>query len=453
MRIPPDSSNSSLARPVLRLVVSLLIVIVLGAPALLLAAESSRSVAIIRLRGPLEPQVLTTLTDQVAGGVRTALEGTSHTVMTPENLGILSSRSDDELAAIDAAGQSDVELGRSLGAAWVVSGHVARIGETWAAVLKVHATVDGHFLASLTLPAEQVSELVSRLGESAATLVRDALELAAPEEEVGSLSRSFPLQSPAEGEVQLGALRAGEWRAMEVRLRCSNDESPSDSAARAALVGRLTVLEQLFGGGKTPLQVLYKSDDAVLVRARSTGRVAVMISDGTIKLGQRQAEHGGGYWLRHGSVVRLLDSSAARAPGLELSMTIGRPVLVDGDLLSFEVHSSQAAVLLALSLSEGEMTWLVPGPGGAAVAVDPSEDVRFPTPEMRRAGLNFQVGLPEGTRQADEVVLVLGVASAQAEAIRTLVGFRTLSGLLRALSELPPSSWGLTAAGYHIDAR
>jgi len=448
-------------RTVLR---NLLLLVALGSSVLLAcpasADEGGMSLFISRLWGPVlwgpvETEVLTTLSDQVRAGAQSALEGSPHEVMTRENLSLISSRSGEELTDLDMSDLGEIELARKIGAAWVVSGQIAQVGESLTLTLKLHSTADrGRFLASRILPAKGPEELLKLLPKTAEELVRDGLGLAAANPEPGSFVRSLPLRTPDRGEVELTAAEQGGWQVMQVRLHCSNDESPAAAEQRAARAGRLAFLHQSLGGDPSTPRVLHSEASATLVqRGRDTPAVALLVSDGRVETRQREAEHGGGYWLHRRSVVRLFDGLPAREGGLNVAITLGRERLVHGDEQTFVVRSSTALKLLVLSLSEAGTSWLLPGPGGVAAEIAAGGELAFPTPAMKKRGLTLQVGLPDGQRQADEAVLVVGIEPGRSDAITAISGKVGLRDLFGALYRLPADSWGFAAAGYRIEAR
>ena len=382
------------------------------------AEEDGRSLAILELSGPLSDQVLASLSDQVRA----------------------------------AGARGEIDYAKRIGAAWFVSGQIAQVGGSLTLTLKIHATDEGNFLASRTLPAERPEELLERLPETAADLVRDGLGLAVAEEP-GSILRSLPLRAPDGGEVELTAPQKGGWHVMQVRLQCSNDESPSAAEKRAALAGRLALLHQTLGGDASPPRVLHSGASATLVQ-RSEGKAAaaLLVSNGRVETSQREVEHGGGYWLHRRSGVRLFDGLPARKAGLDLGITLEQSRLAHGDILGFRVRSSRPVKLLVLSLSKAGTSWLLPGPGGEAPGISSGEELTFPTPGMKEHGLTLQVGLPKGQQQADEAVLVVGIDPRHSDSVSLLAGTAGLRGLFDALSALPAGSWGFAAAAYHIES-
>jgi hypothetical protein len=115
----------------------------LMAPAL--AADSPR-VAVLELQGELPATSLALLSDKVRAGVLEATEGRDVVVMSRENMAVLAKDMGLELDCIEGA--CEVETGRNIGAAYVVSGSVSQMAGTWICTVKIHKTDTGALLAT-----------------------------------------------------------------------------------------------------------------------------------------------------------------------------------------------------------------------------------------------------------------------------------------------------------------
>ena len=420
-----------------------------------LVASAVEPVAVLELssQSKLPPATLDLLTDAIRSAALDVLPSATYTVMTRDNMLVM--LEDMGLSTECVQGNCEVETGRNIGAKLVVAGSVTDVEGTHIVSIKLYDCASGSLLAAEESRGQGQLALLDTVKKSSRTLFQKVMtEPAAPAPFVSSLL----LQAPDRGEVELTAQEGSShtqergWGIMQVRLQCSNDESPTVAGQRAARAGRLAFLHQALGVNAGTLQVLH-SDVSVTLAQRSEGSndLALAVNDGNVETKQQEAEHGGGYWLHRRSGVRLFDGLAARAAGLDLGITLERSRLAHGDMLSFRVRSSRSLKLFVLSLSQAGTSWLLPGPGGEAAAIVSGAELAFPTPFMKENDLTLQVGLSKGEKQANEAVLVLGVDPRHSGVLATLAASAELPGLFDALSELPAGSWGFAAASYRIE--
>ena len=125
-------------------------------------AEVSPRIAVLELKGSLKRGQLGVMSDKVRAGVLRAIEGRNYIVMSRENMAVL--LRDMGLDCESAEGVCEVETGRNIGAAFVVSGSVEDVGDgLWLCTLKVHATNTGALLATGDVRGTKVLDLIDQL--------------------------------------------------------------------------------------------------------------------------------------------------------------------------------------------------------------------------------------------------------------------------------------------------
>ncbi len=135
------------------------------------AALGAERLAVLELYNPagLEQQAADYLTDRIRAAALGAL-GERVKVLTRENLVALMPPGAD---LADCAGADcEVETGRRLGARFVISGELVRLGETLKLSLKLHATDDGTLLAAEAASGPDAEGLEAALPPVVAALVQ-----------------------------------------------------------------------------------------------------------------------------------------------------------------------------------------------------------------------------------------------------------------------------------------
>lgn len=158
----------------------------------LASPAAAERLAVLELYNPagVEQQAADFLTDRVRAGALAAL-GERVKVMTRENLVALLPPGAD---LADCAGAAcEVETGRRLGAAFVVSGELVRVGPALKLSLKLHATGDGTLLAAEAASASDANGLEAALPPVVGRLV-------AP------IARRLPVDPPFAAPVALPAV-------------------------------------------------------------------------------------------------------------------------------------------------------------------------------------------------------------------------------------------------------
>jgi TolB-like protein len=152
----PSLGSSSWQSSVVAMLVA--IAVLLHACVIPAAADSRKvMVAVVELRNEAElrPSEIAYLTDLARSQARQALPGERFLVMTRES--IVALLPPGKTLADCAKGQCEVEVGRTIGADYIVTGEVLRFGESMRLNLKVHACQSGDFLGSESMKGAKVT--------------------------------------------------------------------------------------------------------------------------------------------------------------------------------------------------------------------------------------------------------------------------------------------------------
>ncbi len=136
-------------------------------------AEEKPRIAVLELKGELSRGQLSVLSDKVRSGVLVGLQGKDYVVMSRENMAIL--LKDMGLDCESVEGECEVETGRNIGAAYVVSGSIEDVGGGLLLVsLKVHDTQSGALKATGDVRGTQVIQLIDQLPGTVAQVMARA---------------------------------------------------------------------------------------------------------------------------------------------------------------------------------------------------------------------------------------------------------------------------------------
>jgi TolB-like protein len=148
-------------------------------------------VAVLELRGKLSRGQLAVMSDKVRGGVLAAVAGKSFVVMSRENMAILLKAQGKTCEGV--LGSCEVETGRNIGAAYVVSGSVEDMGSGLMLVLlKVHNTETGALTGAGDVRGTQVIELIDKLPRISMQIMTETLRRHAPAP--APMARAQPVQ-------------------------------------------------------------------------------------------------------------------------------------------------------------------------------------------------------------------------------------------------------------------
>ena len=175
----------------------------------LLAASPQPLVAVLEFRNKLPAEVKDAdagyFSDVVRSNALDALPGAR--LMTRENMMVLLAADGKELSACE--GECEVDTGRKLGADYVISGELLRVGTSLKLDLKMHATADARLLAGTVATGKSVDALDEAVPASVARLL-------APLRAQAGEQRSLPPSAPVNNVHQTAAAPAS-WQSIEVR--------------------------------------------------------------------------------------------------------------------------------------------------------------------------------------------------------------------------------------------
>ena len=172
------------------------------------AAAQSARIAVLELRGPVEADVLRLMTDEVRGGVLDATRGGDFIVMTRENMALIAKDMGKDLSCLE--GECEVETGRNIGAAYVVSGEVVSVGGSLNLVLKLHETDQGALRSKRRAKAQGIDALVDTASALGRAVTQEGLSLsptsgstsAGPVQASGTVSFGGGLQMDVQGKLR-----------------------------------------------------------------------------------------------------------------------------------------------------------------------------------------------------------------------------------------------------------
>lgn len=187
----------------------------------------SERLAVLELHNPagIEQQAADYLADRIRAAALSAA-GARVRVLTRENVVALLPPGTDLAECADA--DCEVEMGRRLGAAFVVSGEVVRLGASLKLSLKLHGTADAVLLAAETASAEDVTGL-----EGAVPVTTEALlAKLPPRASAGPVALpAVPPLDPAAavGDAGFGAVDLELLDRVQAALRLEGDEAATSS--------------------------------------------------------------------------------------------------------------------------------------------------------------------------------------------------------------------------------
>ena len=205
-----------------------------------LAPAANQRLAVLELRGAFPTEVRRTWSDQLRSGALDALRGTDHELMTQENLAVVAREMGLDLACAEAGAECEVDLGRNIGAAWVVSGTVAKLGETLVATVRLHETARGAVLASRDARGADEVSLLDELRATGRELVQEGLGLRRDGGSIREQASRLDLPTREDVVVRFESAPPGAVVQLDGRLLCR--EAP---CSKAVAPGRHAVAMQL----------------------------------------------------------------------------------------------------------------------------------------------------------------------------------------------------------------
>ena len=127
--------------------------------------------AVLDIEGSAPEELRTLIADEIRGG---GLQVEDLDVVTRENLLVLLDEMGDQEVCL--TGACEVEVGRLIGADYVISGRLSQIESTWVLSVKLHESDNGKLLAVEKLMVPSKLDLVSQAKQLTASLFVDSLQ-------------------------------------------------------------------------------------------------------------------------------------------------------------------------------------------------------------------------------------------------------------------------------------
>lgn len=181
-------------------------------------------VAVLEIRGDLPSAQLSLLSDEVRSGILDVTREMGFVVMSRENMAVLAKDMGLDLSCVEGA--CEVETGRNLNAAYVVSGHVVRMGGEWICTVKVFDTSKGALLASDRVRARRPNDFLDGLRGLSGKLMQTGLGIQGE----GDKDKERMEAAIAQEMVRQEAIRRAEARRAQLE---------ADRAAREAKAAEL----------------------------------------------------------------------------------------------------------------------------------------------------------------------------------------------------------------------
>jgi TPR repeat protein len=138
-------------------------------------AEAVERVAVLEVLGDFDDVLMTKLAEEVRAGALDVLPPDAYIVMTRESMFELLGDAALELSCVEGA--CEVEIGRNIGANYVVSGELLRISETYMLNLNVHNTANGALLVATDARGKDELQLIDDVRVVARRLIGQGLQL------------------------------------------------------------------------------------------------------------------------------------------------------------------------------------------------------------------------------------------------------------------------------------
>ncbi len=187
------------------------VVVMLGIMSGPVLASGEPRIAVLEIQGQLPPGQLAVMSDKVRSGVLHAMQGRDYVVMSRENMAMLAKDMGLDLSCVEGA--CEVETGRNIGAAYVVTGTIQDMGGLLLGTLKVFNTDSGALLATGEVRGDNVMALVDALPAAVVQMMARALPgqaVATPpptagSQEQGTTVQVGPVTETGQAEAHTGA--------------------------------------------------------------------------------------------------------------------------------------------------------------------------------------------------------------------------------------------------------
>ena len=83
-------------------------------------------------------------------------------------------------------GECEVEIARNIGADYVISGDITKVGSIFVLVIKMHSTIDSNLLSSESFKSKSEEDILTESSKIGSNVFRVGLNLSMSREEKGS---------------------------------------------------------------------------------------------------------------------------------------------------------------------------------------------------------------------------------------------------------------------------
>jgi len=136
-------------------------------------ALAEEYIAVLDIQGEISEAIKLQLADETRSGALKALPLSDYTIITRENM--LSMIKDMEKDPKCLEGACEIDIGRNIGADFIVSGQVLKIEGTYLYSLKLHNTASGALIGTQRIEGSNALELIRKTSESTNTFFSDTL--------------------------------------------------------------------------------------------------------------------------------------------------------------------------------------------------------------------------------------------------------------------------------------
>ena len=148
------------------------------------ALANVKHVAVLEFRGvDVNQAILMKLSDQPRVAASEVLPKDQYLIMTRENMTEILSDMGKDASCME--GQCEIEVGRNVGADYVMTGDVMKVDGTYFLTLKLYDTLSGGILKAGSVEADTFKDLLHQTAETSMDLFREGLEIQAPTFTVG----------------------------------------------------------------------------------------------------------------------------------------------------------------------------------------------------------------------------------------------------------------------------
>ncbi|MEC7983680.1 MAG: hypothetical protein VX278_00870 [Myxococcota bacterium] len=142
-------------------------------------ALAGKFLAVLEFRGSgLQMQVLQKLSDQSRDAALHTLPKDQYAVMTRENMMMVINDMGKDSSCME--GGCEVEIGRNIGADFIITGDILQLGDLYMLTLKLYETGSGRLLEMNEIRSKEIIELIDLTKKNSTTLLQKGLNIAEP---------------------------------------------------------------------------------------------------------------------------------------------------------------------------------------------------------------------------------------------------------------------------------